>query len=314
MRSIALICPYFGEFKGYFDFFLKSCEKNPSIDFYFFTDNGYSSNISNLHFIPMTLEEVKKRTQKYFDFPINLENPYKLCDFKPVYGLIFGDYISRYDYWGHCDTDMIFGNIRHFLTDELLENYDRVLMNGMLTLYRNNDAVNNIFRQSPFCKQALSNAPIMKFDEGGYTGTSIFWLTHLPDRIIRGFEFFSDPKARKKSFTPRFPEDVGSKLVSYDVESKDGWHLYKHFVQNGILEERELLYVHFNNREFSCRIDPSHTDYSIIPNKFVPPIKNTVGKIDKTDLLKRCLLCYRPFYLSWHFQRICKKIKKYYYW
>lgn len=42
--KIALICPYFGLFRGFFDFFIKSCEANPTIDFYFllitFTKGG----------------------------------------------------------------------------------------------------------------------------------------------------------------------------------------------------------------------------------------------------------------------------------
>ena len=61
------------------------------------------------------LEAIKQQVQKMFDFPIYLDHPYKLCDYKPAYGYIFPEYTKGYDYWGHCDmTDCIFGNLRKF--------------------------------------------------------------------------------------------------------------------------------------------------------------------------------------------------------
>ena len=44
-----------------------------------------------------------------------VNSPYKLCDYKPVYGLIFDEDLQDYDFWGHCDVDLIFGDIRKFI-------------------------------------------------------------------------------------------------------------------------------------------------------------------------------------------------------
>ena len=55
------------------------------------------------------------------DFEIVLNEPYDLCDFKVAYGEIFQEYLEPYDFWGFCDCDLIYGDIRHFLTEELLE-------------------------------------------------------------------------------------------------------------------------------------------------------------------------------------------------
>lgn len=59
-----------------------------------------------------------------------LEKPYKLCDFRPLYGEIFSNYVDGYDFWGYCDCDLIFGDIRKFLTEELLSTKDYLLGMG----------------------------------------------------------------------------------------------------------------------------------------------------------------------------------------
>jgi len=57
-------------------------------------------------------------------FEVDIESEYKLCDFKPAYGLIFSEHFKDYDFWGYCDIDIIFGNIRAYMTDVLLNEYD----------------------------------------------------------------------------------------------------------------------------------------------------------------------------------------------
>ena len=52
---------------------------------------------------------------------INIQKPYKLCDFKPAYGKIFEDYLEAYDFWVHCDLDIRWGDIRKFIPEKVLE-------------------------------------------------------------------------------------------------------------------------------------------------------------------------------------------------
>ena len=77
------------------------------------------------------------RFEKKLGFPVALNSPYKLCDFKPSDGEVFEDYLNDYDYWGHCDVDLIWGDIRKFVTDELLEKYVRIFSRGHCSIYRN---------------------------------------------------------------------------------------------------------------------------------------------------------------------------------
>ena len=111
-----------GKFPWYFPYFLHSCRYNPTVDFLILTDNNDPSFElpTNVKIIPYSLGQFKTDAAKALGFDVAVESYYKLCDFKPAYGTVFADYIKEYDFWGYCDVDVIFGNIRAFMTDELL--------------------------------------------------------------------------------------------------------------------------------------------------------------------------------------------------
>ena len=131
---------------------LNTCANNPTVDFLIYTDNKgnflYPDNVK-VHEISFT--EIKSRIQILFDFQIALEKPYKLCDFRPAYGEIFSEDIKEYDFWGHCDIDLFWGDIRQFITDDILDRYDRVLTRGHCGLYRNTEEVNSWYKTLPSC-------------------------------------------------------------------------------------------------------------------------------------------------------------------
>lgn len=150
MKSIVLFCPYFGKInKRLHMIWLKSCAANPSIHFVFISDDKEALDIStseNVENIYLTWEECVSRVRSKFDFEIVLDNPYKLCDFKPAYGHIFSDYAAGYDFWGHLDsTDTILGDLRKFLKEDILSAYDKVHSFGHLTLYRNTPEINRCY-------------------------------------------------------------------------------------------------------------------------------------------------------------------------
>lgn len=147
MKRIAFVVVWMGKLPDYFQAWLNSCKNNTTIDFYVFTDALEKKEVlSNVHIIPMKFEEVKEKIQSIFDFPICLDRPYKLCDYKPTYGEAFEDYLNSYDFWGYCDMDLIWGNIRSFITDEVLEKNDRIFTRGHCSLFRNNKEVNSFYR------------------------------------------------------------------------------------------------------------------------------------------------------------------------
>jgi len=78
---------------------------------------------------------------------------YKVTDFKPLFAAMFPKLVEGCDWWGHLDNDMMLGNLRHFLTPELLANYDifcgidHEYTWGPFMLSRNTPTVNELFCQ-----------------------------------------------------------------------------------------------------------------------------------------------------------------------
>ncbi|GFI40416.1 hypothetical protein IMSAGC017_00448 [Thomasclavelia cocleata] len=142
MLKKALIIPYFGKFNNYFKLWLKSCEYNDDFDWLIFTDDRSKySYPENVHVYYISFEKIKEKINNLFEFEISLDSPYKLCDFRPAYGEIFEDYLKEYDYWGYCDTDLIWGHLSDFYNEDILKEYDKISDAGHFTLYKNNDAM-----------------------------------------------------------------------------------------------------------------------------------------------------------------------------
>ena len=168
--KIVMIIPYFGKFPSSFKTWIKSCENNKNIDWIIITDNDMENKYStNIRVIKTSFEEICFRIQKKFDFKISLQKPYKLCDFKPAYGYIFYEDIKEYDFWGHCDMDMIFGDISFFITDKILKKYKKIMTKGHFTLYKNTKEINEIFKKKNKYidyKEVYSQNLNFGFDEG----------------------------------------------------------------------------------------------------------------------------------------------------
>lgn len=151
-KRIALLILRFGSNTEFFDLWAKSAAYNEEIDFLIFTNcksdyEKYSNKYSNIKFLYVTQAEVEQRIKEKTGFDYKFVSGYKLCDFKPALGLLFEDYIEDYDFWGYCDTDLIFGNMKSFITDNLLDSYDRLFVLGHLSIYKNTDFMKRLFLQ-----------------------------------------------------------------------------------------------------------------------------------------------------------------------
>ena len=112
MQKICFIIAYFGKFRADFAFWLKSVEHNPDVDFLLFTNQTLIKVPKNVTVVKTSLQEIQQLAQKNIWEGCRIEHPYKMCDYKTAYGDLFRDYIKDYDFWGHCDVDLVFGNIR----------------------------------------------------------------------------------------------------------------------------------------------------------------------------------------------------------
>lgn len=293
MKSILLIIPYFGRFNNYFPFFLKSCENNPTVNWLIFTDDDTSYNYpSNVKVVYTSLNELKEKIQKNFDFPISLESPYKLCDYKPVYGKAFAEYVQGYDFWGYCDTDLIFGDIRGFITDDVLKTALKVLSRGHLSLFRNNDYMNNfvLTETDGFFKKVYTSPKSFAYDEWGPVGIANNIKRKLGPNQFWDELPFDDLSTIDSNFIPAQKRNDGKHNVCYEYCNGK---LNKYCIQGGVMHKEQVLYAHFQKRYMEvCTTDVEN--YTIIPNKFIPHTspslsflkKNCGKKIINLQLLK----------------------------
>jgi hypothetical protein len=146
--KIAVVARWFGnQLPGYFPCWFISAAANKSIDFYFYTDQEVLYRANNIHIVKTTLAaEVAHAAQK-LQRPVEVTQPYKMCDLRPFIGVIYEDVLASYDFWGFCDIDMAFGDIRSFVTDEILEKHNRIYEFGHLNLYRNSKEINHLFEK-----------------------------------------------------------------------------------------------------------------------------------------------------------------------
>ena len=173
--NMAILVVYFGEWPWYFKYFIYSCRFNSTIDFIIITDNN-CNNIclpKNVRIVHYTLNLLKDRIHRQLKIKPKFSNPYKLCDFKPAYGVIFSDLLENYSFWGYSDIDIIFGDIRSFLTKRVLSSYDffsfrHDILTGYFTVIKNENTINRLFLQSKDYRKVFSREKHYCFDETNF--------------------------------------------------------------------------------------------------------------------------------------------------
>jgi hypothetical protein len=162
-----LIVPHFGERPSYLPLVLRSMACNPDVHWLMFTDRPVPAAPANLEVRVCAFSDLASRIQGHFDFDVSLEQPYKLCDFRPAFGEIFHEELAGYDFWGHSDLDVVFGRIRRHLPPEAFE-ADKVLFQGNFALYRNTPEAASWFRHEVgkvSYRDAFTTPEAMHFDE-----------------------------------------------------------------------------------------------------------------------------------------------------
>lgn len=279
MRKCAFILPYYGKFPNYFQLFLKSCGTNPDFDWLVFTDDHTEYDYpTNVHVYYETFEDMQKRVSDAFDFHPQLRRPYKLCDLKPMYGYLFEDYLKGYRFWGHCDCDLIFGKLSHFITDGLLNEYDKLFVLGHCTLYRNTEENNRRFMLTldgkEIYRDVLNNDRGYTFDESFLpTNVNRIYAQHNIPVYSRDYSGNVNAKCTIIQIT-RYAADLGVYLDEKPIRAVYEWNcgmLTRKFVSLGTLRTSEFMYLHFQRRKM--RMLPGVTNMSrfqILPNSFEP--------------------------------------------
>ncbi|MGN0142039.1 MAG: DUF6625 family protein [Roseburia sp.] len=258
MKSIAFLCIWFGKMPDFLPVWLKSCEKNPTIDFYFFTDIEDSITYpTNVRKIQISFRDFCNKFTEPYGVTDGIAKPYKLCDVRPAFGEILGEYVKGYDYWGYCDEDLVWGDIRHFFTDDILEKHDRILTRGHCSVFRNTPEVNAYYRTLPRkghmeYQETLLRPEVCAFDE---------WAEHMGGGVSaifrdNGIAMYNEPVmadiyTAKGNFEVNYRPDL--KGTSHFLYEDGKVYACGKNRQQGRFQT-EVLYCHFQKRKIS--VDP----------------------------------------------------------
>jgi hypothetical protein len=276
MKSIAVVIPFFGKKPSYFDVWKYSALKNPCVDFIFFTDIDEITEEKNIKVYKTTFNDFANLFRSKFDFEISLNAPYKLCDFRPAYAYVLSDYLKDYDFWGHADVDLVFGDVKSFITEDMLNSYDKILEHGHFCLYRNCESINSMFMngfgyKDYDYKKCLSTPDAMYFDEA-IGARSICNRLNVP--TYKNDACFFDVLPSVKEFT-HINDAFKESIFRYDDSLNKLYAVYK---ENGEIKEKEIMYAHFQKRKMDYMAFKENTSFYIVPNKLI--LSSQVESVD----------------------------------
>lgn len=203
-----LICPYFGDFPPWMDKF----------EF----PKGYDSIIDT------DLEKFKQRVGDVLGIkcPIEYGSP-KVWDYRGSFGLLYKDELKGYKYYGHCDFDMVFGDVNKWFPDEFIGQYDIIsnhhsYVNGCFSLYSNIERVNTLFMQFPNWQIFLDKPHPNGWIEQEYSRLLEHSMLPYKYCFYQGWPYTTTPNLRKEQ--ERLYQD-GEEIAMFHFRRSKKWPL-----------------------------------------------------------------------------------------
>ena len=277
-----------------FPLFLKSCENNKEFEWIMFTDVSTEKyNIpQNYKIERMSLSDIKTIAEKKLAMEVSLEKPYKMCDFKVAYGFLFSEYLTGCDFWGVCDYDVIFGDLSRYITDTLLDNYDKIYTLGHLFFFRNTKKCNEAFMIKSKYTQDYQLIYKTKcsffFDESNLginkkaelAGLRIYKNIQCIDRSLTHERYCSVSKCEMRDvfntipFFKKIPKNYRYQLFVWEQG-----RIFRYYLRWGMQRE-EYAYIHFRGK-LTVLNAPNESKIAICQKGFVP-----CDTIDKKQIMK----------------------------
>lgn len=284
MKNIRLIIPYLGKLPKFFPYFLLTAKRNQKIDFLIYTDQNVDQfevlNADNIEFKTLSFDDLRNKVQSKFDFKISLKTPYKLCDYKVAYGLIFEEELKGYDYWGFCDTDVLLGDIYQFLEEHHFfeNNYARYGLLGHLQIFKNSQEVNRIFMSGQGLNYRLDYHNVFTSEQN--------FIFDEAEGIQKLFEISGFDQLQDKFF-----DDIDIRHFSFKrYNEKEAQRYYFWSEKNGLesieIKDKKLvvehpLYAHFQKRTIECPEFKIVDSFYVIPNRLVVGDKISIQEIEE---------------------------------
>ncbi len=297
MKSIIIIIDYFGKWPDWFPLFLETCRKNPTVNWLFHTDCPFDEyHIDNVTFKQTSRDEYVTLVNKKLGVKFRMKNAYKLCDLRPMYGVLYEEEIAGFDFYGYGDIDVLYGNIRNFYTDTVLQSnvistHDWII-SGHLALFRNVKWIRNAFKRYKGWRAILENPDSLRFDEDLFIevfrypniDSAYFFLYDMIHPFSRKFR---TGLHLKEQFTTPFTPHLWR---SDQPVHPEVWYWKDGAVTNETEGQREYIYLHLMNFVSARWIDPRYKKNTVWRDleKFVfatPELAREKGlKIDWTGI------------------------------
>lgn len=287
MHSCCLVIPYYGRWPVYFPLFLKGCEYNPDLTVLLVTDLDVPLRLpENVKVISYSMQQLREKAENVLQTPVCLPSAQKLCDLKPMYGIIFEDELQGFDYWAHGDIDLLYGNLSPLMQELMTQEYDVISfdqkwLSGPFCLYRNRKEVNELFRHSRDWGYVCASEKHLLFDEIG---------GNFYQEIIAG-----TPVTKLQASIEAMSQIVFRKAEAGELKFYHGKHIHEpyvnrdlcYFVSGELFSNRQPIFIHhflFDKRR-CCFQFPS---WKTVPNEFY---------FDGYGFYTGTTISYRPFFI-----------------
>lgn len=264
--KIILVIPYFGQWPAWINYFIESCAKNPDITWLIYTDCGEpEAKADNIIYHHLSFDAYKAIVSERLGINFNPDSAYKLCDLKPALGLVHTKDIEAYDYWGFGDIDVVYGQIKNYLTPEMLEHnlisFHQHRISGHLCLLKNTKTMREAFMRFKGWEAILVDKSHRCFDEKHFN--SLFIRHKNWPEKLRKVLYYPRYLMRTAYFEESYSTSFGSVAwVDGSFNFPETWHWNK-----GLLtvdgSSRTFPYVHFLywKHRFSSYDAPYNNDY-----------------------------------------------------
>lgn len=282
--KVCIMVVYFGTLPSMFPFFLESCGKNPEFNWLMITDAVLEEETipNNFDILKMTFAHFQEIVKERISRQCEINHPYKICDYKVAFGYLFKEHLVEYDFWGWSDCDVIFGNLSHFISDDVLLHNDKIYTFGHLTLMRNNDICINLFREMDTdgknCLEAFCQSANCGIDEQLINKIA----THRKLKVYKKIDFVDMDiyyhrimccgrnalifALGKHVSIDEAPRNYKKQAFYYS----DG-RIFRVYVKKHTIEEEEFAYFHYRNKKpvfHTCNTEQETRRYWITEKGF----------------------------------------------
>ncbi len=253
--SITIVIAYFGKFPEWSDLYFETLRRNSTIKFVFYTDCPKPDiDAPNVVFNNMAFDDYKMWVSSILGFPFHPTSAYKLCDLRPLMGVVHFNDIKDADFYGWADTDLLFGDIRSFYTDQVLRHHDVFsshshIISGHLALFRNTKINRNMYQYLGGWKEKLLANEHVGMDELLTRAYARYdeEIGRSKRRLI--LSFFGQKKTRmhlREQYTTPFTP-IPWLDGSLNSDQPSTWFYKDGRITNDRDGDREFMYLHFMN-------------------------------------------------------------------